>query len=137
MRFSPVTKRSRHLRYSPTIVSTEFVESRSASIAATCVNSAAHVKRVQYQQIHRVDYRYRCHGISQPPAGHGKTLRKSVDDYGALRHAGQRSNGLVLAAEQNARVNFVRKNPQVVLCRKLRDFLERRLAENRSCRIIR
>ena len=81
-------------------------------------------ERVQHQHIQRVDHAFLRHGVAQAPSGHGERFRKSIDDHGALRHAGQRPDGLVLAAEQNARVNFVGDHPQVVLLRELRNFPE-------------
>src|SRR2546425_4313920 len=43
----------------------------------------------------------------------------------------------VLSAEQDSRINFVGKNPEVVLHSKFRNSLERGVAENRAGRIIR
>src|SRR4029077_7240868 len=65
-------------------------------------------------------------------AGHGKTLREAVNDDGALGHAGEVPDGFVGAAEDNARVNFVGDDPQVVLSSQGRDCLDRLVVINRA-----
>ena len=50
----------------------------------------------------------------ETPSGHGEALGESVDDQRALVHAGIAQHGKIFAAVDDARVDFVGENPQVV-----------------------
>ena len=52
--------------------------------------------------------------VPQPPAGHGKALGKTVDNYGSLFHAGQSGDTTMLHAIGKLPVYFIGYNNQIV-----------------------
>src|SRR5215469_3952668 len=92
-------------------------------------------ERVHHQHIERVDDILPGHRVAEPPAGHGKGFREAVNDDRSLGHSGQRADGLVLSREQNARVDFIRNDPQIVFPCEFGDALERFFVEYGAGRI--
>ena len=79
----------------------------------------------------------RRHCVAEPPARHRERLRKSINDDGAFFHPRHRVNRFVFAIEEDARVNFVGDDPEVVLHRERSDLLQRVFAEHGSGRVVR
>ena len=94
-------------------------------------------ERIEDQQIHGVNDRNGSDGVAEAPASHGKTFRKTIDDDRALGHSGKKPDGLVIVVKKNARIDFVGKNPQVVLYRESSDAFECVIVEDRAGRIVR
>src|SRR5262249_23488903 len=94
-------------------------------------------KSVQHEQIHGVNYVNGRDGVTEPPAGHRKTLGKAINDDRALSHSGEGANGLVLAFKENARVNFIGNDPEIVFQRKFGDFFKGCGAKYRSGWVVR
>ena len=59
---------------------------------------------------HGIDERRRTAGVADAEAGHGISLRETVQEDGALGHARQRGDGHVFSLEGQLRIDLVGEN---------------------------
>ena len=73
---------------------------------------------VDREQVQLLDDGRGRHCIAETPSRHGEALRKAINDDGAVRHLGIAQHGDVAIRINDARVDFVGQNVEIVLNRK-------------------